>query len=74
MGIWNIRYPSTSNIKIEHDAMRGNVALAGQVKGASTFADYASISNLQMEEQFLPDIWSHLMGTKLRKRISVTRY
>ncbi|MGV0166400.1 peptidase G2 autoproteolytic cleavage domain-containing protein [Bacillus velezensis] len=33
--------PSTSNIKIEHDAMRGNVALAGQVKGASTFADYA---------------------------------
>lgn len=33
--------PSTSNIKIEHDAMRGNIALTGQVKGASTFADYA---------------------------------
>ncbi|ATC49456.1 hypothetical protein CLI97_00119 [Bacillus velezensis] len=33
--------PSISNIKIEHDAMRGNIALTGQVKGASTFADYA---------------------------------
>lgn len=59
--------PSTANTKIQLDAKNGNINLTGQVKGASTFSDYAEYFE-SIDGKAIPSgYFVTLEGDKIRK-------
>ncbi|MED4848181.1 peptidase G2 autoproteolytic cleavage domain-containing protein [Bacillus atrophaeus] len=59
--------PSTANTKIQLHAKDGNITLTGQVKGASTFADYAEYFESADGRAIATGYMVTLEGDKIRK-------
>ncbi|MCY8466854.1 peptidase G2 autoproteolytic cleavage domain-containing protein [Bacillus atrophaeus] len=59
--------PSTANTKIQLHAKDGNITLTGQVKGASTFADYAEYFESADGRAIATGYMVSLEGDKIRK-------